>query len=112
MTRTPYTLADVGASLPWDALVSFIRHLPSLSETCAELYPEKAQRAWWLANAPALELADLYDLMAKAHSKKGARPKRYPRPFDDKEKQGYGKDPIPVSQFDDWWDHGQEDPAG
>lgn len=102
----------MGASLPWDALISFIRHLPALSETCAEMFPDKAQTAWWHANAPALVLADLFDLIANAFKRRGSKTVHYPRPYDNDDKQSYGKDPIPVSQFDDWWEHGQEDSAG
>lgn len=55
-------------------------------------------------------LADVYDaisaldfMFAKAHgSKSGKRPEPYPRPWRNKGER-FGKDPIPVSDFNDWY---------
>jgi hypothetical protein len=56
-------------------------------------------------------LADIFDTLAVANwqrssSKKNPqpKPKRYPRPGDKPEVQVIGKDPIPISEFDAWWD--------
>lgn len=107
MTRTPYTLADLGASLTWDALAAFLRHLPPESEVRAEIDPDGAAAAWWLARAPAAVMADLYDLTANLGRRRGSRPVRYPRPWDRSRTETLGRDPVPMSDFDDWWDtHG------
>lgn len=59
-------------------------------------------------------LADLFDAVsdfryehAKANGGKPKKPKRYPRPWaEDKQTKHIGKDPIPVTAFDEWWDNG------
>ncbi len=35
---------------------------------------------------------------------KGQRPKRLTRWWEKRREQKFGSDPIPLSQFDDWWD--------
>lgn len=35
---------------------------------------------------------------------KGARPKRLARWWEKRKQQKFGRDPIPISQFDDWWE--------
>lgn len=100
----------MGASLPWDALIAFIRRLPATSETRAEVDPDAAQAAWWAANAPAYVLADLYELTAAVNRRRGRRPVRYPRPGDSKDAKTYGSDPVPMSEFERWWeDSGEQD---
>ena len=54
-------------------------------------------------------LALMADSLAEANwqrqGKKGAaRPKPVPRPWQQAEEKRIGKDPIPVSQFNTWWD--------
>jgi hypothetical protein len=35
---------------------------------------------------------------------KGQRPKRMQRWWEKRKQQRFGRDPIPMSQFDDWWE--------
>lgn len=35
---------------------------------------------------------------------KGQRPKRLPRWWEKRKQQRFGRDPIPLSRFDDWWE--------
>lgn len=35
---------------------------------------------------------------------KGARPKRFARWWEKRKQQKFGRDPIPISQFDAWWE--------
>ncbi|PRB08618.1 hypothetical protein CQ047_12115 [Microbacterium sp. MYb72] len=35
---------------------------------------------------------------------KGARPKRLTRWWEKRKQQKFGRDPIPISQFNDWWE--------
>lgn len=59
-------------------------------------------------------LADVFDelqaiqgTVVNAHSKKKARRfKPYPRPWLKPKTQHFGKDPIPIKDFDDWWEGG------
>jgi hypothetical protein len=56
-------------------------------------------------------LADLYDAIqglawttaAKGSKKRPKKPKPYPRPWLKAKKQKFGKDPVPLSKFWDWW---------
>jgi len=53
-------------------------------------------------------LADLIDLLAQANwQRQGKRNATRPKPVErpgSKEVQRIGKDPIPISEFDAWWD--------
>ena len=102
LTLTGYNLDDLGAALPWTALYSFILHLPPASAYIRETHPDEA--AWVLGWKNATILADLWDLTAACHTKKGIQPPEYPRPGAKNEyKRRFGADPIPISDFDAWW---------
>ena len=55
-------------------------------------------------------IADLYDTVtafaytfAKVYGGKGQKPKPYPRPIESDDDNKFGKDPIPISEFNDWY---------
>lgn len=99
---TGYTLDDVGERLSWCSLFSFIKHLPPSSAYICEEYPEEA--AWMNGWRNAAILADLWDLTAAAHTQRGHAAPKYPRPgAKDENRRRYGVDPIPISEFDNWW---------
>lgn len=103
LTLTGYTLDDVGERLNWCSLYSFIKHLPPSSAFFREEYPEEAEWANGWKNAAIL--ADLWDLIAAIHAKRGKEPK-YQRPgTKDESTQRHGADPIPISQWEDWWNN-------
>ena len=105
MTRTGRTLTEylsMGAA-GIVALISFITYLPSDSELMREMHPKNEFAEWNTQIKTNAILADMFDAFVSAHTKKGVQPKRYPRP---KQNRSIGKDPIPVSQFWDWW-HGK-----
>lgn len=116
MTRAGATLDDIPSRIPWRSLASFITHLDPSSAYMRELSPDLAP---WLGSERVQGmLADLIDAVqildwhfTTANTKKGSpkpkKPKPYPRPW----KQGgdemrIGRDPIPASEFDDWWEGG------
>ena len=104
MTRTGRTLdeyMDMGAA-GRVALLSFIQYLPPDSALYRELNPDDENGLWFTTLKTNAILADLYDAYARVHTKKGHTAKPYPRPMV-KEKAKLGKDPIPISQFWDWW---------
>ena len=104
MTRTGRTLdeyMDLGAA-GRVALLSFIQYLPPDSALYRELNPDDEKGLWFTTLKTNAILADLYDAYARVHTKKGHTAKPYPRPME-KEKAKLGKDPIPISQFWDWW---------
>lgn len=117
MTRcSGTTLEDVSEHLSWRALRSFVGHLDAGSELVSELSPENAH--WQGDSRIAMLLADVFDQLswlryefACANTPKGkSRPKRprpYPRPGVKAQDESVGRRPIPVSEFDAWWDGGE-----
>lgn len=106
------SLDDVPARLSWRALGVFVRHLDVTSAYVREVEPELAQ--WVAPESLRPMLADLYDLMSSlnynlvsANSKHRPRkPKPYPRPGRQDKGTVVGKDPIPIRDFDEWWNGG------
>lgn len=82
------------------ALLSFINYLPPDSALNSEMNPDDEKGPWFTTVKTNAILADIFDVFMAAHTKKGVQPKPYPRP---KQKQKVGKDPIPISEFWDWW---------
>lgn len=107
ITQTRYTLDDVPSRLGWSHLAHFVAYLKPGSALHDELHPEYSSFDFKTAL-----LADIFDLLGSfrytyvaANSKsKPRRPKPYPRPWTERKSQHYGKDPIPASQFAEWWD--------
>lgn len=122
MTRCGATLDDVPARIPWTALRSFVTHLDASSALVKEQDPDIA--GWQGTDRVPMLLADAIDAInvfrwqfeCANTPKKKRRPKRpepYPRPGVGKGDDGQkvGRDPIPVSEFDEWWS-GETHPKG
>lgn len=114
MTMTRYTLRDVGRALPWGALLHFVRHLPPTAELSKEWSSDAAEQAAWLdGSLVAPMLASLIDAInfgrweyaASVSKHKPKRPKAVKTPWRDGGTEGrkLGSDPIPISEFEDWW---------
>lgn len=119
MTRTRYGLDDMGGELNERMLLAFVMHLPSDSALSSEVRGDSSEEIIWQEPAllPML-LAEAVDTMhviswevAQANSRRDLGP-RYPEPI---ERPGavkrhdthvYGSDPIPISEFDAWWNGG------
>ena len=104
MTRTGRTLEEymkmgAGGKL---ALLSFIENLPPDSVLYRAMNPKEEVSDWFTTLKTNVILADIFDMYSVVHTKKGKKPMEYPRP---KQKQTLGKDPIPVSEFWDWWNN-------
>lgn len=115
MTRTRYQLADVGGALPMTALLHFVQHLDQGSALWREMHEDEAKYLPWLdGSLVAPMIADLYDVMAMnlwVSANRGAKhrkrkPKPYPRPWSSSrgETRHIGKDPIPIADFEEWWE--------
>lgn len=103
MTRTGRTLEEylnMGAA-GLVALISFIENLPIDSALGKSKYPRDEFREWHGTLKTNTILADIFDALVAANTKKGHRPKTYPRPQDNK--NIIGSDAIPISEFWDWW---------
>lgn len=119
LTRLGLTLDDVPDVISWDALAAFAANLAEGSALFASMHRDEA--AWASTIKTNVILADLYDSLtalryeiALMNTPKGRRrpdkPVPYPR-FWVKEKSGkgtkrYGRDPVPLSEFDRWWKGG------
>lgn len=113
LTKTNYQLRDVGGALSWGALLHFVQFLPRDSALRQDAAPTTDAERWTRGDATATILADLFDLVAqlraevavKGSDHKPKRPRPYPRPgVTPKDTKHIGKDPIPVREFDGWWD--------
>lgn len=106
MTRTVYTVDDVGGALSWGALHSFLKYIGSDSATAHDLGKATGWENTIKTNAI---LADIYDLLqvinlnivamasGGKHKKKF---KPYPRPGGSENKdRKLGRDAIPVEQL-------------
>lgn len=105
MTRTGRTLEEymgMGAA-GLVALISFTENLPIDSALTRSINPKDEFSYWHTIAKTNSILADIYDAFASVHSKKGRKPKPYPRPKDTK---SIGKGAIPISEFWDWWNKG------
>ena len=106
LTRTGYTLDDVGGRLPWSALSSFIRNLDTDSALARDMGKATGWESTLKTNAI---LADIYDLLQVIHrdicALGGAKTKKYkpyPRPGADKDKKRIGKGALPYNQLREW----------
>ena len=118
MTMTCYTMDDVGGRLPVGSLAHFVQNLPPESATMRSLHPDDAERVAWMRGAATAQLvACLIDevrglqwMYASAHSRGSVRrPRQFRTPWDDGEDTGVvrmGSNPIPISEFDKWFDGG------
>jgi len=112
LTMTGYQLRDVGGALSWGALLHFVQFLPRTSALSRELVPPSDAERWTDGTVVAALVADLIDtvnamgvaLMAKGSGRSPSWPRPYPRPWAKDEGTRYGSDPIPVEDFDAWWD--------
>lgn len=114
MTLTGFTLDDLGERLTYRALFSFIQNLPKTSALWKATHPNDIDYALWESQeiVPQLlaRLSDQISQLAWMYSsanttKKQPKPKPLTRPgVESAKEEVYGKDPIPISQFNDWWD--------
>lgn len=84
---TGYSLDDVGASLSWDALKSFLSYVKPDSAVYRELHPELSE--WSITLKTNVILADIYDQLSITNAllrtllshKKQRQPEPYKRPW-------------------------------
>lgn len=118
MCKAHMTLDDLGGALPLRALRSFVARLDHTSALWRETHADSNEWLPWLdGTMVAPMLANLVDVTnyarweyaisctKKGHSKP-RRPKRVPVPWlaGTSGERHIGSDPIPISEFDAWWD--------
>ena len=107
MTRTGRTLSEyinMGAA-GMVALLSFINYLPMDSQLRQAMDPQDEVGEWSTTKKTNIILADIFDVFVSANTRKGHKAKQYPRP---KQKRKIGSDAIPISEFWDWWNGGDD----
>ena len=109
MTLLGMPFECAAASFGWANLLTFVHHLPPTSAVYREYYGDASEFSSDLKQNAIL--ADVFDAIqaltytyAKAHGGKGKKPKPYPRPWRvDDGAQHIGSNPIPISEFNDWY---------
>lgn len=110
LIQTGYTLDDVGVSLSWDALKSFLTYTRPDSALYRKINPDMSE--WAMPMKTNFILADIYDQLAVTNAllrvlithKKGRRPEPYKRPGDKQKKtQHMGSSPLEsVNEMREW----------
>lgn len=111
LTKTGHELRDVGSTLSWDALTSFIFHVDSESALAREMDEEYS--LWTTRLKTNGILADIYDMLAQINANliaigthavaKPVQP--YPRPGMTEERgdtRRIGKGALPRGEFKKW----------
>jgi len=109
MTSTRFTLDDLGGALSERALSAFLGHLPPDSATMAEVMGDSG--GWSRTDMLLARICEGIEELAWIVACKGVRkskwpdrPKRIPRPGVDTDGgRRIGRDPIPISEFDEWY---------
>ena len=107
---TGHSLDDLGRTLSWGALRSFLNHIEITGELARELDPDLSKWSGTLKTNALL--ADIYDLLAMINAnicalgsgKRAKQPKAYPRPNDNK-RQKIGKSALPPDQLRAWFEN-------
>jgi hypothetical protein len=110
LMQTGYTLDDVGASLSWDALKSFLTYARPDSALFRQINPELAD--WSVTLKTNIILADIYDQLAVTNAllrtvithKRSKPPEPYKRPGKKKtETRHIGSKPLAnVDEMREW----------
>ena len=109
ITSAGVELKDIGDSLSWGALMSFLKNLNSDSALWRSTHPEVAE--WGTVLKTNIILADIFDVLSQINAnlcggftrKKPQKIKPYPRPWAKNEKRKIGgKGAIPKDQIRDW----------
>lgn len=100
------SLDELGDSLSWrDLWVLVMRWQKTPGTATCEAVHDVV-----LWDTPTQILAGIFDLLGisnwqRAGKRSARKPKPLDRPWDKKAKsRSFGSDPIPISQFNDWWD--------
>lgn len=118
LTQTGHELQDVGRTLSWDALASFVLHVGSDSALSRDLDAE--YQLWATTIKTNGILADIYDVLSQINanlvaigSHKESKPiKPYPRPGMEEKRENvkhYGKGALPRGEFRKWLEKKREE---
>lgn len=121
LTKTGHELQDVGRTLSWNALASFVLHGDADTALAREMNEEYS--LWTMTMKTNGILADIFDMLAQinanlvaigSHSK--AKPvKPYPRPGMEEKREDvkhFGKGALPRGQFKVWLEQKRKERNG
>lgn len=111
LTKTGHELQDVGRSLSWGALASFVMNVSGDSALSEEMNAD--YHIWATATKTNGILADIYDMLAQINAnlvaigerKPSKLPKAYPRPGVEEKQENvkhFGKGALPKGEFRKW----------
>ena len=118
LTKAGYELNDIGRTLSWDALDSFLKNITVESALYREQEPESA--AWVSSLKTNAILADIFDMLANINAnlvaigshKPAKQPKAYPRPWkQDKNEKQIGSGGLPPDQLRAWMEEKRQQHA-
>lgn len=97
-------LRQVGTKqLTWGDFRDYVVH--SKTDTALALEQHGQDVLWSLTDHLLAVIADaLHGANWQRGEGKGTKPKPIPRPGQETDGPGFGKEPIPISDFDKWWD--------
>lgn len=99
------TLDDLGSeALSWYDLAVLVKHLQVDQSTA--LSTELHGTRWSTESQLLAYVVDALHVgnWQRAGRKSAPRPKPFPRPWEKSKARTLGSKPIPLSQFNDWWD--------
>lgn len=113
LTKTNHSLEDVGSTLTWSALDSFVDKISDDSAIKKEIYPEQAE--WSTVFKTNVILADLYDLLsqinnnivAAAEGEASKKIHEYSRPWvkdENSDSKQIGSGALPAYELHEWID--------
>lgn len=110
LRKTGHELSDVGDTLSWGALSSFVNNLEADSATSHEIEPETS--AWATVAKTNAILADIYDILSAINANliavgRGERariPDKYPRPENGKDKKKIFSSVMPADEMRAWFE--------
>ena len=109
LIETGHELRDVGSTLSWGALKSFLSSVRMGSALAEDLNPDMVE--WSTRAKTNTILADIYDQLSLVNAnlrvlithKPGRKPEPYKRPgMKEKNTKRIGSEPLPVSKMREW----------
>ena len=106
--RTGHSTKELGSTLDWATMYNFVTHLDEHSAFAKQVSPDAVE--WGSITKTNFILADIFDMLSAINynvrqlggGKTLQKPKPYPRPGKNSNKQRFGKGAIPVTDIRDW----------
>ena len=117
LTKTGHEIDDIGSTLSWGALKSFVEKASPDSKISSEIEPELS--SWATTAKTNAILADIFDMLAVINSnlkaigsgKQAKSPEKYPRPKKDKKEKLFSSS-MPMNDMRRWFERRRREHAG